>query len=42
MKGGDSNDLDEIPEAVISTNATLVCNAVHLARPLRSTQYPAS
>jgi multimeric flavodoxin WrbA len=42
MKGGDYNDLDETPEAVESTNATLARNAVHLANLLRSNQYPAS
>jgi multimeric flavodoxin WrbA len=42
MQGGDYNDLDETPEAVASTNATLVRNAVHLANLLQATQYPAS
>ncbi|MFJ1768505.1 flavodoxin family protein [Amycolatopsis sp. NPDC088138] len=42
MRGGDYNDLDETPEAVASANATLVRNAVHLARLLESAQYPAS
>ncbi|HWD02114.1 MAG TPA: NAD(P)H-dependent oxidoreductase [Amycolatopsis sp.] len=40
MQGGDYQDLDETPEAVASTNATLVRNAVHLAG-LLSKQYPA-
>ncbi len=42
MRGGDYNDLDETPEAVASANATLVRNAVHLARLLRERQYPAA
>ncbi|MFB9689267.1 flavodoxin family protein [Amycolatopsis plumensis] len=41
MQGGDYQDLDETPEAVASTNATLVRNAVHLAELLRAQQYPA-
>ncbi|SEC94764.1 Multimeric flavodoxin WrbA [Amycolatopsis tolypomycina] len=41
MQGGDYQDLDETPEAVASTNATLVRNAVHLADLLRAQQYPA-
>ncbi|MGW5743817.1 flavodoxin family protein [Amycolatopsis sp. NPDC003861] len=41
MQGGDYQDLDETPEAVASTNATLVRNAVHLAELLRTQQYPA-
>ncbi len=41
MQGGDYQDLDETPEAVASTNATLVRNAVHLATVLRGQQYPA-
>ncbi|MCR6483782.1 flavodoxin family protein [Amycolatopsis sp. OK19-0408] len=41
MQGGDYNDLDETPEAVASTNATLARNAVHLANLLRAQQYPA-
>ncbi|MEU4250440.1 NAD(P)H-dependent oxidoreductase [Amycolatopsis sp. NPDC026612] len=42
MQGGDYQDLDETPEAVAATNATLVRNAVHLANVLREHQYPAS
>jgi multimeric flavodoxin WrbA len=42
MQGGDYQDLDETPEAVASTNATLVRNAVHLANLLGAQQYPAS
>ncbi|ADJ46042.1 flavodoxin-like protein [Amycolatopsis mediterranei S699] len=41
MQGGDYQDLDETPEAVASTNATLVRNAVHLATLLQEQQYPA-
>ena len=41
MQGGDYQDLDETPEAVASTNETLVRNAVHLAGLLREQQYPA-
>ncbi len=33
-------DLDETPEAVASTNATLTENAAHLARLLRTSPYP--
>jgi multimeric flavodoxin WrbA len=33
-------DLDETPEAVASTNATLAENAAHLARLLQATPYP--
>ncbi|MEV7099410.1 NAD(P)H-dependent oxidoreductase [Amycolatopsis sp. NPDC051045] len=40
MQGGDYQDLEETPEAVASTNATLVRNAVHLANLLRAQQYP--
>jgi hypothetical protein len=42
MRGGDYNDLDGTPEAVASTNATLVRNAVHLAGLLSEAQYPVS
>ncbi|MBB4689151.1 flavodoxin family protein [Amycolatopsis jiangsuensis] len=42
MQGGDYQDLDETPEPVASTNATLVRNAVHLAEVLSRAQYPAS
>jgi multimeric flavodoxin WrbA len=42
MQGGDYQDLGETPEAVASTNATLVRNAVHLANLLGERQYPAS
>ncbi|MEA5360397.1 NAD(P)H-dependent oxidoreductase [Amycolatopsis sp., V23-08] len=42
MQGGDYIDLDETPKAVAAANATLVRNAVHLARLLDSVHYPAS
>ncbi|WIV54308.1 flavodoxin family protein [Amycolatopsis nalaikhensis] len=42
MQGGDYLDLDETPKAVVSTNETVVRNAVHLANLLREHQYPAS
>ncbi|MFE0024441.1 flavodoxin family protein [Amycolatopsis sp. NPDC059021] len=40
MKPGDYQDLDETPDAVISTNSTAARNAVHLARLLREHPYP--
>lgn len=40
MTPGDYNDLDSIPDAVASTNATLARNAAHLARALRDRPYP--
>lgn len=40
MTPGDYNDLETIPEAVASTNATAARNAAHLARLLRSQPYP--
>jgi multimeric flavodoxin WrbA len=40
MGGRDYLDLDETPESVASTNATLAENAAHLARLLRSSPYP--
>jgi hypothetical protein len=40
MHTTDYKDLDETPEAVASTTATLAANAVHLARLLKSAQYP--
>jgi multimeric flavodoxin WrbA len=40
MGGRDYLDLDETPEAVASTNATLAENAAHLARALKATPYP--
>ncbi|NEK87460.1 NAD(P)H-dependent oxidoreductase [Blastococcus saxobsidens] len=40
MGGTDYMDLEETPEAVASTTATLAENAAHLARALRATPYP--
>jgi multimeric flavodoxin WrbA len=40
MGSRDYLDLDETPEAVASTNATLAENAAHLARALKATPYP--
>ncbi|MCV2491782.1 NAD(P)H-dependent oxidoreductase [Geodermatophilus sp. YIM 151500] len=40
MQGVDYLDLDETPEAVASTTATLAANAAHLARLLEATPYP--
>ena len=42
MGGRDYLDLDETPEAVASTTATLAENAAHLARALRAAPYPGS
>jgi multimeric flavodoxin WrbA len=41
MQTVDFKDLDEVPEAIASTNAGLARNAAHLARLLRASQYPA-
>jgi multimeric flavodoxin WrbA len=41
MEKTDYKDLPETPEAVLEANATLVANAVHLARVLREHPYPA-
>jgi multimeric flavodoxin WrbA len=41
MQSVDFKDLDAVPENVASTNAGLARNAVHLARMLRASQYPA-
>lgn len=41
MEKTDYKDLLETPEAVLHANATLVANAVHLARVLREHPYPA-
>ncbi|MBF6352399.1 NAD(P)H-dependent oxidoreductase [Nocardia flavorosea] len=41
MSGVDYLDLERTPDAVASTNATAARNAAHLARLLRTTQYPA-
>ena len=40
MGSRDYLDLDETPEAVASTNATLAENAAHLARLLKTSPYP--
>ncbi|TKJ20524.1 NAD(P)H-dependent oxidoreductase [Blastococcus sp. CCUG 61487] len=42
MGGTDYLDLDETPEAVASTTATLAENAAHLARALKASPYPGS
>src|SRR3954454_4287511 len=42
MQGGDYLDLDETPEAVASTTATLAENAAVLARALKAMPYPSS
>ncbi|MFJ1594825.1 flavodoxin family protein [Kitasatospora albolonga] len=42
MQGTDYQDLDETPEAVASTTRALAANAVHLARLLADSPYPAS
>ena len=39
MGSRDYNDLEETPEAVASTNATLAENAAHLARLLKEAPY---
>jgi multimeric flavodoxin WrbA len=41
MGSRDYIDLDETPEAVASTTATLAANAAHLARLLKGAPYPA-
>ena len=41
METGDYKDLDEVPEQVASTTAAAARNAVHLARVLKQSQYPA-
>jgi multimeric flavodoxin WrbA len=41
MGSRDYLDLDEAPEAVASTTATLATNAAHLARLLKADPYPA-
>lgn len=40
MHGTDYKDLDEVPDPVATTTATLARNAVHLARALRNDPYP--
>lgn len=42
MHGTDYQDLDETPEAVASTTKALAANAVHLARRLTGSPYPAA
>jgi multimeric flavodoxin WrbA len=42
MGSRDYLDLDETPEAVASTTATLAGNAAHLARALKASPYPGS
>ncbi|WP_040337472.1 flavodoxin family protein [Candidatus Blastococcus massiliensis] len=42
MGGTDYLDLEETPEAVASTTATLAENAAHLARILKASPYPGS
>ena len=42
MSGVDYQDLDETPEMVASTTATLAANTVHLARRLKAAPYPPS
>ncbi|MBF6180558.1 flavodoxin family protein [Nocardia otitidiscaviarum] len=41
MGGTDYKDLDQVPEAVADTTATLARNAAHLARVLTERNYPA-
>jgi multimeric flavodoxin WrbA len=40
MQGTDYKDLGEPPEAVVASTATMVRNAVHLARLLQASNYP--
>jgi multimeric flavodoxin WrbA len=42
MSGVDYQDLDETPETVASTTATLAANTAHLARQLKAVPYPPS
>jgi multimeric flavodoxin WrbA len=42
MGGVDYQDLDETPEVVASTTATLAANTAHLARRLKASPYPPS
>lgn len=42
MTGTDYKDLEKVPDAVASTQATLAANAAHLARALSRAAYPAS
>ncbi len=40
MQGTDYQDLEQTPDAVASTTATVAVNAAHLARLLKATPYP--
>ena len=40
MESTDYNDLDEVPKAVASATVAAARNAGHLARALKSAQYP--
>jgi multimeric flavodoxin WrbA len=42
MQGTDYQDLDETPKATAGTTKTLAANAAHLAKLLKSAQYPPS
>ncbi|MET1073462.1 MAG: NAD(P)H-dependent oxidoreductase [Umezawaea sp.] len=42
MQGKDYKDLDETPDTTAGTTKTLAANAAHLARLLKSEQYPAT
>lgn len=42
MRDYDEKDLDQTPEAVTATIATMTANAVHLATLLKGTPYPPS
>ncbi|EWC59601.1 BRAMP protein [Actinokineospora spheciospongiae] len=42
LQGTDYKDLEQTPEAVASTTATLAANTAHLARLLKAAQYPPS
>ncbi len=42
MHGTDYQDLDEVPDVVVSTTATAAANAVHLSRLLRGEGDPGS
>jgi multimeric flavodoxin WrbA len=41
MQTVDFKDLDQVPDPIVSANAGLARNAVHLARTLRNSPYPA-
>jgi multimeric flavodoxin WrbA len=42
MSGTDYKDLDKIPDPVATTMSTMTANAVHLARLLAASRYPAT